>query len=194
MEVLLKTIFQLIMHNVEWYQYIINAVLAILGRSLDILSTRYVSKELKLETNRLARRVGWRGMVLIQVPIVVLGSLDFYLAFFIFFWSLFLLANNLEGSWYVRELGEEKYYEELKKRVNNSKTWKIILGEFSHMIQLTVTGIFVVIFLFVFNDLLAVFFIAFALICQGLLGSIRSISYLLNLKKANLEKRKQQIK
>lgn len=105
-----------------------------------------------------------------------------------------MLANNLEGSWYVRELGEEKYYEELKKRVNNSKTWKIILGEFSHMIQLTVTGIFVVIFLFVFNDLLAVFFIAFALICQGLLGSIRSISYLLNLKKANLEKRKQQIK
>ena len=183
-------IFQLITHNVEWYQYIINAILAILGRSLDILSTRYVSKELKLETNRLARRVGWRGMVLIQVPIVVLGSLDFYLALFIFFWSLFLLANNLEGSWYVREVGEDKYHEELKMRVNNSKTWKIVLGELSHVIQLTITGIFVVIFLFVFNDVLAVFFVAFALICQGLLGSIRSISYLLNLKKAKPETRK----
>ena len=52
---------QLIMRNTEWYQYIINALIVIVGRTLDILSTRYVTKELKLETNKLAKKVGWRG-------------------------------------------------------------------------------------------------------------------------------------
>lgn len=75
---------QLIMRNTEWYQYIINALIVIVGRMLDIISTRYVTKELKLETNKLAKKVGWRGMILLQIPVIALGVLDFYFAFFIF--------------------------------------------------------------------------------------------------------------
>ncbi len=95
---------QLIIRDVEWYQYLINFFIVLLGRLLDILSTRYVTKELKLETNKLARRVGWRGMVLLQIPIIILGTIDFYFAFFIFVWSLFLFANNIQGAWYIREV------------------------------------------------------------------------------------------
>ena len=105
-------IFQLINRDVQWPQFVINALITILGRSLDLLSTRYVSKELKLETNKLARRIGWRGMILMQIPIVALGALDFYFSFFILWWSIFLFANNIEGSWYIKEVGEEKSYRE----------------------------------------------------------------------------------
>ena len=175
--------FQLIIKDVEWYQYLINFFIVLLGRLLDILSTRYVTKELKLETNKLARRVGWRGMVLLQIPIVILGTIEFYFAFFIFVWSLFLFANNIQGAWYIREVGEDKYQEELKNRVINSKTWKIILSELSNLITFSLAGIFIVIFLFILFDLLAVFFICLALIFQGILGSFRSIKYLLDLKK-----------
>ncbi|MHA1491608.1 MAG: hypothetical protein ACTSRI_18380 [Promethearchaeota archaeon] len=181
-------IYQLIMRDVEWYQFLINAIIVILGRSLDILSTRYVTKELKLETNKLAQRLGWRGMVLIQIPIVILGALDFYLAFFIFFWSLFLFANNIEGSWYIKEVGEENYLKELKTRVEKSKRWKIIFGELSNVLTFTLAGVFILIFLFVFNDLIAVFFIAFALICVGLLGTFRSLAFLFSIRKKQLEK------
>jgi len=41
-------IFQLILQNVEWYWLIINAFITIIDGLLDILSTRYVTKELKL--------------------------------------------------------------------------------------------------------------------------------------------------
>ncbi|GAG91205.1 unnamed protein product, partial [marine sediment metagenome] len=82
--------FQLIVREVQWYQYVINILISLLGRILDLISTRYVSKELKLETNKLARRIGWKGMVLMQIPIIILGSLDFYISFFIFWWSLLL--------------------------------------------------------------------------------------------------------
>ena len=90
--------FQLILQNVEWYQFIINAFITIIGRLLDMLSTRYVTKELKLETNKLARKIGWRGMIILQIPIIILGSIDFYFSFFILWWSIFLFANNIEGS------------------------------------------------------------------------------------------------
>jgi len=179
--------FQLINRNVEWYQYLINVLIVIIGRALDILSTRYVTKELKLETNKLARKIGWKGMVLMQIPLIILGSLDYYFAFFIFFWSLFLFANNIEGSWYVREVGEDAYYEELKTRLNQSKIWKIIFSELSYMLTFTVAGVLILIFLFVFKDLILVILIAIALISQGLLGTIRSISYLLRLKKESKE-------
>ena len=180
-------IFQLIIRNVQWYQFLINAFISAIGRLLDILSTRYVSKELKLETNKLAKRIGWKGMILMQIPIVILGSLDFYFSFFILWWSLLIFANNIEGSWYIKETGEDRYHKELETRVKNSKTWKIVFSELSSILRFTLAGIFIIIFLFVFNDLLAVLLISLALIIQGIFGTISSILYLLELKKEKFQ-------
>lgn len=176
-------LFQIISKNAEWYQYLINVLVALLGRSLDIFSTRYVTKELKLETNKLARKLGWKGMLLIQIPVIALATLEFYLAFFVFVWSLFLCANNLEGSWYVKEIGEDNYQAELKERVKKTKKWKIVLGEITSLLTFTLSGVFILVFLFVYPDLMAVAFIALALACQGALGTFRSLSYLFDLKK-----------
>ncbi|MFX1502362.1 MAG: hypothetical protein ACFFDH_15485 [Promethearchaeota archaeon] len=176
-------IFQLIYRNAQWYQFLLNILIVIIGRALDMLSTRYITKELKLETNKIARLIGWKGMLLMQIPIIVLGSLDFYLSFFIFWWSLFLFANNIEGSWYIKEVGEEEYQREIKGRLEKSKTWKIVFSELSSFLKFTLAGTFILIFLFVFNDIIAVFLIALALIIQGVFGTITSISYLLNLKR-----------
>lgn len=179
--------FQSILPEIEWYQYLINALIVIIGRSLDILSTRYVTKELKLETNRLAKRLGWKGMILIQIPLVILGSLHIYFAFFIFIWSLFLFANNIEGSWYVREVGEDAYQDELRNHAKKTKTWKIVLSEFSYVLTFTLSGILIIVFLFIIPNLIIVILIALALICQGLLGTIRSILYIIRLKRENNE-------
>jgi hypothetical protein len=176
-------ILQLLLQNYEWWQYLINLLISIFGRSLDLISTRYVSKELKLETNKLAQRIGWKGMIAMQVPILLLGTLDFYISFFILWWSLLLFANNIEGSYYIRELGEENYYQELKSKVQKSKTWKIIISECSNILKFTLAGIFIIIFLFILNDLLAVFLIALALVIEGLVGAISSMLYLISLKK-----------
>jgi hypothetical protein len=166
----------------------VNAFITLIGRALDILSTRYVTKELKLETNRIARRVGWKGMIIMQIPIVILGTLDFYLSFFIFWWSIFLFANNIEGSWYIKQAGEEAYQREIKDRLKQSKTWKIICSELSSFLKFTLAGTFILIFLFVFYDIIAVFLISLALIIQGIFGTISSLIYLLDLKNDESEK------
>jgi hypothetical protein len=182
-------LFQLINRNIQWYQFLLNATITIVGRSLDLLSTRYVSKELKLETNKIAQRIGWKGMLLMQIPIIFLGSLDFYISFFILWWSLFLFANNVEGSWYIKEAGEDKYYKELKSRAKNSSIKKIIFSELSYIFKFTTAGIFIIIFLFVYRDLLAVFLIALALVVQGIFSSISSILYPYRLRKAKPEEK-----
>ena len=187
-------IFQMILRDVEWYQYIINAVIVIFSRSLDILSTRYVTKELKLETNKLARKIGWKGMILMQIPTVVLGSLDFYIALFIFIWSLLLFANNIEGSWYVKETGEDRYQKELKTKLVKSKKWQIYFGEISYILTFTVSGILILVFLFLYNDMIAVFFIALALIMEGIIATFRSLSYLLQLRKEPKKKKTEVVK
>jgi hypothetical protein len=180
-------LFQLILQNTQWQQFLVNAIITTIGRALDILSTRYVTKELKLETNWVARKIGWKGMLLMQIPIIILGSLDLYFSFFIFWWSLFLFANNIEGSWYIKQVGEESYQKELKDRLNKSKTWNIVISELSLFLKFTLAGVFILVFLFVFNDLIAVLLISMALIIQGILGTISSIIYLLTLKKDNSE-------
>jgi VIT1/CCC1 family predicted Fe2+/Mn2+ transporter len=181
-------LFQLILQDTQWYQFLVNAIITIIGRALDILSTRYVTKELKLETNRIARKIGWKGMLLMQIPIIILGSLDIYFSFFIFWWSVFLFANNIEGSWYIKQAGEEAYQKELKDRLNQSKTWKVVFSELSSFLKYTLAGIFILVFLFIFNDLIAILLISLAFIIQGIFGTISSILYLLDLKKDNSDK------
>ncbi|MFO8019015.1 MAG: hypothetical protein R6U96_10290 [Promethearchaeia archaeon] len=176
-------LFQLIFQNDSLIQYLINGAIVVSGRSLDILSTRYVTRDLKLETNKLAQKVGWKGMVLIQIPLLILGALDFYFAFFIFIWSLFLTANNIQGSWYVKHVGEEEYHKELEESVKRSSNLKIIIGEISYLLSFTCSGILILVFLVVYRDYVAIFFIALALIFQGILATLRSVSYLIELRK-----------
>lgn len=178
-------IFQLINQDVRWFQYLINISITVVGRLLDLLSTRYVSKELRLETNRLARRIGWKGMILLQVPIIILGALDIYFSFFLLWWSIFLFASNIEGSWYIKETGEETYYKELQKKVKRSTFKKIFFSEIAHIFKYTFAGISIIIFLFVYQDLLMVFLIALALVILGIHGTISSLTYLLKLRKKN---------
>ena len=185
-------IFQILLQDVVEYQILINAIIATIGRALDIISTRYVSKELKLETNKFARRLGWPGAILIQIPLILICSLDFYFSLFIFVWSFYLFANNLEGSWYVKQVGEDNYQQELKGLVEKSKTLRIVLGEISSLLTFTLSGIFILLFLFVFHDLLGVVFICFALIFQGILGTVRSIKYLMDLKQEEFDRKEEE--
>ena len=126
-------------------------------------------------------------MLLMQIPLIILGTLDFYFSFFILWWSLFLFANNIEGSWYIKEAGEDKYYKELKARTKNASIKKIIFSEFSYILKYTTAVIFIIIFLFLYIDLLAVFLIALALVVQGIFGTISSLLYLFRLRKTKTE-------
>ncbi|MHA1733940.1 MAG: hypothetical protein ACTSU5_18515 [Promethearchaeota archaeon] len=156
--------------------FVLNAAAAAGGRSLDLATTRYVTRGLKLETNPLARRVGFRGMVLLQVPVVLLGGLDTTLAFFILTWSLLTAAANLEGSWFVRDEGEEAYRERLERAAKSASWLRIVLGEMNLIVSLVASGVLVMVFTFLEQPVL-VLFVALAMVCHGAVASFRSLSF-----------------
>ncbi|MHA1607569.1 MAG: hypothetical protein ACTSWP_08555 [Candidatus Freyarchaeota archaeon] len=122
----------------EWWVPIFNMAVASAGRGLDLLSTWYVTPRLKLETGRIIGRLGWKGAILLQLPVVFLASLHVSLAVFVFILSLLLAAGNVQGAWFVKGVGEEKYFELMVKAVRRAGWGEIVLSEVGHLALYTV--------------------------------------------------------
>lgn len=78
-------------------------------RGMDVLSTRIATPNLVLEGNPIAKLLGWRWLVPINIgfcvtlaawplPAVMLGTM-----------SLLVAARNFQSAWLMRSLGEEVY-------------------------------------------------------------------------------------
>jgi len=117
----------------DWTPVMVNAFIAGVGRALDLISTWYVTPRLKLETSRVIGKLGWRRAVALQLPVVALASLHVSAALFVFFFSLFLAAGNVQGAWFVREVGEEKYFSLLVEAARKARWREIVLSEAAHL-------------------------------------------------------------
>jgi hypothetical protein len=86
-------------------------VLAILffSRGADFLSTWVATPNLLLEANPIARKLGWRFGMLLNV-LVCIGFAAWPLpAIVISTTSLLVAARNFQSAWLMRSLGEEPY-------------------------------------------------------------------------------------
>ncbi|HMF31050.1 MAG TPA: hypothetical protein VKK79_06535 [Candidatus Lokiarchaeia archaeon] len=167
-------------------EFALNAAIGAMGRALDLLTTHYVTRQMILETNRRVQQVGWKGAVLMQIPAIVVSAFNFYIAFFIMLWSLFAAVSNLEGSYYIRDKGEEEYYRELQEMVRRTPWPKLIVGEISLLGSMVVAGFLIFVFL-ALNDVMGIIMVAIALICHGMLKTARGLQYLQRLRSAPLK-------
>ena len=81
------------------------AALAV-ARGLDFLSTWIVTPRLELEANPLMRRVGWRRMALLNLPLLALPLLHEGLAIALVVASLLAAGSNLSAGALARGMGE----------------------------------------------------------------------------------------
>jgi len=180
--------------------YLLNFGLSVLGRSLDLLSTYYITPHLKLETNWLIRKLKWKGSLILQIPIIILGTFFRELAIFILAWSLITASSNISGAWFVKNLpeGDEKYYELLRSSALKARFRNIVLDESSQLmlfvipniliwvwIQLEVGNIFDLFFQETFISYLLI--VTGALILHGILSFIRNMLYVSRLKREGAE-------
>jgi hypothetical protein len=162
-------------------EFFLNAVLTGLGRMFDLITTYYVTRQMVLETNRRVQKAGWRGAILLQIPAIVVGAFNTYIAFFILMWSVFVATSNLEGSYYVRDKGEDAYFKELRELVNRTPWRKLVLGEINLLGSMVIAGILLLVFLGL-QDGLGIFMVALALIVHGILKTVKAIQYLKRLR------------
>ena len=81
----------------------------VFGRGMDILSTWVATPTLMLEANPIARRLGWKwGLVM---NLVLCGFVAFFplAAVVVVTTSLLVAARNFKTAWLMRAMGEERY-------------------------------------------------------------------------------------
>jgi hypothetical protein len=90
-------------------EYFALLALLLFARAMDFLSTWIATPNLVLEGNPLAKRMGWRWGLLINVALVLVLARWPLSAVVVATASIMVAARNFQSAWLMRSLGEEFY-------------------------------------------------------------------------------------
>ena len=79
------------------------------ARSMDFLSTWVATPNLVLEANPLAKKMGWRIGLVVNVILCALFALWPLPSIVIITTSILVAARNFQSAWLMRSLGEHQY-------------------------------------------------------------------------------------
>jgi hypothetical protein len=102
------------------------------GRGCDLFSTYLATPNLALEGNPIARRLGWRYGVPLNLALAMAFAAWPLLAISLTTTSLLVAARNLQSAWVMRSLGETNYRLWMADRLAASPrglAWGCFLGE-----------------------------------------------------------------
>jgi hypothetical protein len=102
-------------------EYCLYLLLLIFARGVDFLSTWIATPNLVLEGNPLAKRLGWRWGLLINVVLVGVLALWPLSAIIVATASVLVAARNFQSAWLMHSLGEEVYREWHVERVRETR-------------------------------------------------------------------------
>lgn len=90
-------------------EYVLCVLILLFGRGMDLLSTWIATPTLVLEANPIARWLGWRAGVVVNV--IACGGIAVLplAAVSVTTMSVLVAARNLQSAWLVRVLGEHEY-------------------------------------------------------------------------------------
>jgi len=103
-----------------------------LARACDLLSTYIATPNLLLEGNPIARRLGWRFGIPLNLGLALLFAGWPLLAISLATTSVLVAARNLQSAWVMRSLGETNYRLWMAARLADSPrriAWLCFLGE-----------------------------------------------------------------
>jgi hypothetical protein len=89
----------------------------VVGRGMDFLSTWIATPRLILEANPIARRLGWRLGIILNVVICFAFAFWPLPAIVISTTSFLVAARNFQSAWLMRCLGEERYRDWIAERL-----------------------------------------------------------------------------
>lgn len=89
--------------------YLIVFALLVFSRGSDFLSTWVATPNLVLEGNPLAKKLGWKLGLVVNVILCVAFAFFPFTAIIICTTSVLVAARNFQNAWLMRTLGEEGY-------------------------------------------------------------------------------------
>ena len=101
--------------------YFLMLALLVFSRGMDFLSTWIATPNLVLEGNPLAKKLGWKWGVLLNVAICLALPLWPLSAMVVATASVLVAARNFQSAWLMRSLGEAAYREWHVERVRETR-------------------------------------------------------------------------
>jgi hypothetical protein len=103
------------------HEYFLLLALLAFSRGVDFLSTWIATPNLVLEGNPLAKKLGWRWGVLVNIVIVVVLAMWPLSAIVVATASVLVAARNFQSAWLMHSLGEEIYREWHVQRIQETR-------------------------------------------------------------------------
>jgi hypothetical protein len=119
------------------------------GRSMDFFSTWVATPNLALEGNPIAKKLGWRWGILLNIVLCVSFAHWPLTAIIIATTGLLVASRNFHSAWLMRSMGEDGYRLWYSERISNTRLRLVILSLLGETILTTVVGVT----LFYFNPL-----------------------------------------
>ena len=101
--------------------YLIFLGLLLFSRGSDFLSTWIATPNLVLEGNPLAKKMGWKLGLIVNLLLCIAFAFFPFLAIIIGTTSLLVAARNFQNAWLMRTLGEEDYREWFAARFHEAR-------------------------------------------------------------------------
>ena len=102
-------------------EYLLMLGLLVFGRGMDFLSTWVATPNLVLEGNPVAKKLGWKWGLSLNVVLIVVLALWPLSAIVVATASVLVAARNFQSAWLMRSLGEDAYREWHVQRVRETR-------------------------------------------------------------------------
>src|SRR5258708_7697477 len=102
-------------------EYLLMLVLLVFSRGMDFLSTWIATPNLVLEGNPIAKKLGWRWGIFLNVAICFGMAFWSLTAIAISTMSVLVAARNFQSAWLMRSLGEENYRDWHVSRIQETR-------------------------------------------------------------------------
>src|SRR4051812_33653120 len=127
-------------------EYLLMLALLFFGRGMDFLSTYVATPTLALEGNPIAKKLGWRWGVLLNVVLCFTFAMWPLTAIIITTTGLLVAARNFHSAWLMRSMGEDGYRIWYTDRLAQTRLPLVILSLIGETFLTAIVGLVLIYF------------------------------------------------
>src|ERR1043166_4623285 len=101
--------------------YLLMLVLLVFSRGMDFLSTRIATPNLVLEGNPIAKKLGWKWGLVVNLVLVTGLALWPLSAMVVATASVLVASRNFQSAWLMRSMGEHAYRDWYVARIRETR-------------------------------------------------------------------------
>lgn len=135
---------ELVLFNSTEYWIIFG--LLVFSRGADFLSTWIATPNLVLEANPLAKKMGWKWGIVINIILCIIFSFWLLPALVVITTSVLVAARNFQSAWLMRTIGEHSYKSWMSEKVKMAPLGLYLFCLLSQTFLLSLVGIGLLIF------------------------------------------------